>query len=110
MFHSAALTATQTESNVATFDMFERLRIILSQGGLTGVPDGAIDPMALQFLGQAVYAQAQMFAFRDSFLLIAAVATLALVPILFIKGGRDVEAGARGHRRGGPAASEAPAE
>ena len=114
MFHSAALTATQTESNAVTFDMFERMRIILSQGGLTGVPDGAIDPLALQFLGQTVFAQAQMFAFRDSFLLIAAVATLALIPILFIKGGREVEShgrGARGraHRDGGAAAG-APAE
>ncbi len=111
MFHSAALTATQTESNAATFDLFERMRILLSQGGLTGVPDGAIDPLALQFLGQAVYAQAQMFAFRDSFLLIAAVATLALVPICFLKGGREVEGGhARGGQRRGPARAEAPAE
>jgi hypothetical protein len=44
MFHSASLTATQTELNAATYDLFERMRIILSQGGLTGVPDGAIDP------------------------------------------------------------------
>lgn len=111
LFHSAALTAMQTESNIATYDLFERMRILLSQGGLTGVPDGAIDPLALQFLGQAVYAQAQMFAFRDSFLLIAAVATLALVPILFLKGGREVEGNARGgHRRGGAATTEAPAE
>ena len=110
MFHSAALTATQTESNPVTFDLFERMRIILSQGGLTGVPDGAIDPLALQFLGQTVYAQAQMFAFRDSFLLIAAVATLALVPILFLKGGREPEGNARGTRRGGAAPVEAPAE
>lgn len=107
LFHGAALTATQTESNAATLDLFERLRILLAQGGLTGVPDGAIDPMALQFLSQSVYAQAQMFAFRDSFLLIAFVATLALVPILFLQGGREpAPAGKRHHGR----AAEAPAE
>jgi len=112
MFHAAALTATQTESNAATFELFERMRIILSQGGLTGVPDGAIDPLALQFLGQTIYAQAQMFAFRDAFLMIAMVASLALVPILFIKGGREADAGpAHGPHRGrGSEASEAPAE
>jgi hypothetical protein len=68
--------------------------------------------LALQFLGQTIYAQAQMFAFRDAFLMIAMVASLALVPILFIKGGREADAGpAHGpHRRRGSEASEAPAE
>ena len=108
LFHGAALTATQTESNAATFDLFERLRVLLAQGGLTGVPDGAIDPMAIQFLSQSVYAQAQMFAFRDSFLLIAFVATLALVPILFLQGGRETVAPKRRH--GAPPRVEAPAE
>lgn len=108
LFHGAAITATQTESNAATLDLFERLRILLAQGGLTGVPDGAIDPMALQFLSQSVYAQAQMFAFRDSFLLIAFVATLALVPILFLQGGERENAATGKRHRGG--AAEAPAE
>lgn len=111
MFHSAALTSMQTEENAVTFDMFERLRIILSQGGLSNVPDGAIDPMALQFLGQQVYAQAQMLGFRDAFLLISLVSTLALVPILFLKGGRDpAEAQGRGRAHGGNSAAAAPAE
>jgi DHA2 family multidrug resistance protein len=111
LFHGAALTATQTEGNVATLDLFEKMRIVLAQSGLTGVPDGAIDPLAVQFLSQSIYAQAQMFAFRDSFLLIAMVATLALVPILFLGVGGPEHAAhdrPRDRRHGG--AAEAPAE
>jgi hypothetical protein len=105
-FHGAALTATQTEANAVTYDFFERLRILLAEGGLTGVPDGAIDPMALQFLGRTIMAQAQMLAFRDSFLLIAAVASLALIPVLFMQGGGKEQVRPRGRLAPEPAPAE----
>jgi DHA2 family multidrug resistance protein len=89
MFHSASLAATQTESNATTVDLVERLRGVLEQGGLAGADDGVINPMALNFLSESVYAQAQMFAFRDTFLLIAVIAVGALIPVLFLKGGRE---------------------
>jgi len=109
MFHGAALTATQTEANPATFDFFERMRILLAQGGLTGVPESAaLDPTAMQFLSRTILAQAEMLAFRDSFLLVAMFCCLALIPVLFIQGGRE-PAGGR-HGRGRPSgATEAPA-
>jgi predicted MFS family arabinose efflux permease len=111
-FHGDALTATQVEDNPVTLDFLERLRELLVQGGVTGAPEGAIDPTALQYLGQSIYAQAQMFAFRDTFLAISIVATFALIPILFIKSGSkdDRTAIQRARGGGGPRPAGAPAE
>ncbi|MND05933.1 hypothetical protein D3C83_270120 [compost metagenome] len=51
-----------------------------------------------------------MLAFRDSFLLVAMVACLALIPVLFVQGGREPAGARRGHERGPAAEAAAPAE
>ena len=75
--HGEFLTATQTPDNETTREL---LRQFADKLGILGIPDGIRDPVALDFLGRVVLAQAEMFGFRDSFLALAVVFALALIP------------------------------
>jgi MFS family permease len=76
-FHSNALANLQTAANSGTADFLRRMQDLLAQ---SGVPQDLQLPGALHFLDRVVYAQAYTLGFRDSFLIVALVFALALVP------------------------------
>jgi EmrB/QacA subfamily drug resistance transporter len=76
-FHSNALANLQTAGNSGTAEFLRRMQDLLAQAG---VPPDLRLPGALNFLDRVVYAQAYTLGFRDSFLIVALVFTLALVP------------------------------
>jgi DHA2 family multidrug resistance protein len=76
-FHSDALTSVQTASNAATADLLRTMQGLLAQAGVSQDMQMA---GAMHFLGQVIHAQAYTMGFRDSFLIVAVVFTLALIP------------------------------
>ena len=76
-FYSDTLTSMQTAANTATMELLRTMQGLLAQAG---VPPDLQMAGALHFLGRVVYAQAYTMGFRDSFLIVAAVFTLALIP------------------------------
>lgn len=76
-FHSDTLTATQTPSNSATAELLRSIQALLAQAG---VPEDMQAAGALNYLGRVIYAQAYTLGFRDSFLVVAVIFTLALIP------------------------------
>lgn len=76
-FHSNAMANLQTASNSGTAEFLRRMQDLLMQAGVP--PDLQLSG-ALDFLDRVVYAQAYTFGFRDSFLVVAIVFTLALIP------------------------------
>ena len=76
-FHSNALANLQTAGNSGTAEFLRRMQDLLAQAG---VPPDLRMPGALNFLDRVVYAQAYTLGFRDSFLIVALVFTLALIP------------------------------
>ena len=76
-FHSNALANLQTAANSGTAEFLRRMQDLLAQAG---VPPDLQLPGALHFLDRVVYAQAYTFGFRDSFLIVAFVFALALIP------------------------------
>lgn len=76
-FHSDTLTSLQTPANSATMELLRSMEALLARGGLSEDLQSA---GALHFLGRTIYAQAYTMGFRDSFLIVAIVFTLALVP------------------------------
>lgn len=76
-FYSDTLTSTQTAGNSATVEL---LRIIQDLLGQAGAPPDLQMAGALHFLGRVIHAQAYTMGFRDSFLIVAVVFTLALIP------------------------------
>jgi len=76
-FHADALTATQDWGNRTT----ERLLVLVEQlMQRSGLPFQQQKAAAQEYLGTMVNAQAQMLAFSDTFIVIAIVALLALIP------------------------------
>ncbi len=76
-FHADALTATQDWGNRTT----ERLLFLIEQlMQRSGLPFQQQKAAAQEFLGTMVNTQAQMLAFSDTFIVIAIVALLALIP------------------------------
>ncbi len=76
-FYSDALTSTQTAANSATVELLRAVQGMLAQAG---VSEDLQMSGALHYLGRVIYAQAYTMGFRDSFLIVAAVFTLALIP------------------------------
>jgi hypothetical protein len=76
-FYSDALTSLQTSANTGTAELLRHLRMLLAQGGL---PPDIQNAGALHYLGRVVYAQAYTMGFRDSFLLVAIIFTVGLIP------------------------------
>jgi DHA2 family multidrug resistance protein len=76
-FHSDTLTAMQTAGNSATAELLRQVQALLAQGGASA--DLQVSG-ALHYLGRVVYAQAYTMGFRDSFLVIAVIFVLGLIP------------------------------
>ena len=92
-FHADALTATQDWGNRTT----ERLLVLMEQlMQRTGLPFQQQKAAAQEFLGTMVNAQAQLLAFSDTFIVIAIVALLALVPAFLLS--RSQQKGRRAWR------------
>lgn len=77
VYHSDALTATQTSHNPATMDL---LQTVAGLAKASGLPDYQQLPAAIQFLGQVIAIQANTLAFHDGFLIVTLVFLIALVP------------------------------
>ena len=76
-FHSDTLTALQTAGNGATAELLHQVEALLAQAGASAELQSS---GALHFLGRVLHAQAYTMGFRDSFLLIAVIFTLGLIP------------------------------
>ena len=76
-FHSDTLTSLQTPANSATMELLRSMEALLARGGIAEDLQSA---GALHYLGRVIYAQAYTMGFRDSFLIVAIVFTLTLVP------------------------------
>lgn len=75
--HSDTLTSAQTAANSATAELLRQIQALLAQ---TGAPHDLQAAGALNYLGRVIHAQAYTMGFRDSFLIVAAVFALALIP------------------------------
>ena len=77
-FHADALTATQDWGNHTTA---ERLLTLVEQlMQRTGLPFQQQKAGALEYLGAMLQAKAQTMAFSDTFIVVGAVALIALIP------------------------------
>lgn len=76
-FYSDVLTSLQTAANSTTAELLRIVEALLAQGG---APQDLQAAGALHFLGRVVYAQAYTMGFRDSFLIVAIVFVLGLIP------------------------------
>jgi EmrB/QacA subfamily drug resistance transporter len=76
-FHSDSLTSLQTAGNSATTELLRVMEEILARAG---APPELQSAGALDYLGRVVYAQAYTLGFRDSFLIVAIVFALGLIP------------------------------
>ncbi|MBX3649960.1 MAG: DHA2 family efflux MFS transporter permease subunit [Burkholderiales bacterium] len=76
-FHSDTLTAMQTAANSTTLELLRQMEALFARAG---VPEYLQGPAALDFLGRVVHAQAYTMGFRDSFLVVAIVYVLAIIP------------------------------
>ena len=82
-FHGQALTATQ-EGSGATRDLLREVERLLAGNGVDEITRQA---MAQEYLGQMILSQASMLAFRDTFLVVAVVCLLVLVPVALMRRG-----------------------
>ncbi|MDC0987239.1 DHA2 family efflux MFS transporter permease subunit [Alphaproteobacteria bacterium] len=80
-FHGQAFTATQTSSNATTLELLNEVQGMMAA---SGIPDSTQAATALHYLSQVVLAQASTQGFKDTFLAIAVVALLAVVPAWLI--------------------------
>jgi MFS family permease len=76
-FHSDSLTALQTAGNSATAELLRLVQQALAQAGASPDLQAA---GALHYLGRVIYAQAYTLGFRDSFLVVAVIFALGLIP------------------------------
>ena len=76
-FHADALTATQGWDNHTTERLLHQVQQLLQRAGL---PFQQQKAGALEYLGTILHANAQMMAFSDTFIVVGAVALLALIP------------------------------
>jgi EmrB/QacA subfamily drug resistance transporter len=79
--HAQALTATQ-QGGGAMREMLAEVERILAQGGIA---DGARQVAAQDYLAQMLLSQASMLAFRDTFLTVAVMCALALLPVAIMR-------------------------
>lgn len=75
--HASSLTDTQTAGNTITAELLHRLQEL---GSSIGLSTDQLVPESLRFLGRIIHSQAYAQGFRDSFLILAFVLILALVP------------------------------
>jgi len=75
--HGDAITSLQTSANSATAELLRSVAALLAQAG---VPPEMQTSSALHFLGRVVHAQAYTMGFSDSFMIVAIVFTIGLIP------------------------------
>jgi EmrB/QacA subfamily drug resistance transporter len=76
-FHSDTLTSLQTAGNSATAELLRQVEGLLAQAGASADLQAA---GALHYLGRVIHAQAYTMGFRDSFLVVAVIFVLGLIP------------------------------
>ena len=76
-FHADALTATQSWDNATTRRLLVQVERLMQHAGL---PYQQQKAGAYEYLGAILNAKAQMLAFSDTFIVIAAVGLVALIP------------------------------
>ncbi|MDA0653108.1 MAG: MFS transporter, partial [Proteobacteria bacterium] len=79
--YGEAFISTQTAGNETTSDFLRTMQTYLS---LAGTPEALQKSAALHHLGQAIFDQAQMIAFRDGFFIVALVFLAAIIPSVFL--------------------------
>ena len=84
-FHGQAFASTQTSDNNATREMLGTVERVLHQ---EGIPNALHEPIALNYLGEVVHAQANTLGFQDGFLAVALASLLAVVPTLLLSRSR----------------------
>lgn len=84
--YAEAYISTQTAGNAATGDFLRTIQTYLSQAG---TPEALQQSAATHYLGQAIYDQALMIAFRDGFFIVALVFVAATLPSIFLRRPRD---------------------
>jgi len=81
-FYADAFAGLQTPDNSATRYFMQQLGHILNQ---MGWPLEMMRPGVLHLVGQSVYSQASMMAFKDVFLFIALAFFITMVPALLLR-------------------------
>lgn len=81
-FHVDAMSATQVVDNTSMLEMLSAMRGYLVSAGLTGIEQTS---MVMTQLAAAVYTQATIAAFKDSFLLAGFVLLIPLIPTWMLK-------------------------
>ena len=81
LFHSDALTATQTAASPTSQAFLAAVRRLLSEAG---VADALEFSGALHYLGQVVYAQANSSGFQDAFTALAIASVCGLIPVYIL--------------------------
>ena len=76
-FHADGLFATQTAENRTSQALLESIAVRLQS---TGLPNNIADSLAVDYLANVVHAQAFTLGFKDSFMALATVFAIALVP------------------------------
>ena len=79
--HVDALTTTQHEGHLEAIELLDRVNPLLSAAGAS---ESISFYGGLQFLGRLIYSQGNMLGFRDTFLSIAVLFVLCLIPALFL--------------------------
>jgi MFS transporter, DHA2 family, multidrug resistance protein len=77
-FHAEALTATQDWGNFTTQRLVTLVEQLMQRAG--GLPLQQQKAGAYEYLGQMLFAKAEMLAFSDTFIVVGVVALLALIP------------------------------
>ncbi|MEE8332952.1 MAG: MFS transporter, partial [Alphaproteobacteria bacterium] len=80
--YTEAYISTQTAGNAATSDFLRTMQTYLSQ---SGVPETLQLPAAQHLLGQTIYNQALMVAFRDGFFIVSLIFFAATLPSIFLR-------------------------
>jgi len=79
--HGEAFAATQTSANETTIEFLGSIQRLLDPAGMPAITQAAT---ALNYLSQTILAQASTLGFKDTFLAIAVMAMLTVIPALLI--------------------------
>ena len=81
LFHSDALTATQTAGSPTSQAYIDAVRRLLSEAGVAGSLEQS---GALHFLSNAVYAQANTAGFQDAYMALSIASVFGLIPVYLL--------------------------
>lgn len=80
--YADSLFATQTSGNAATAEFLREMQAALARAG---TPEPLLLPGAMHELSTTIQAQATMLGFRDAFVAVAVVFTVAMIPAFVLK-------------------------